>query len=205
MPIKAIRLRTIGIIIILIVILLITVSIIITQVKNKKINQMEELIQQVEATIPKKPTYEISIKTKEIKLKIPNQYQQFSIIGKLEIPKIELVTYIIEQTNQDTLNKSVTKLCGPDVNKIGNLCITGHNYRKPNMFWKLKKLEIGDQIKLTDLYGQYCIYRVYAIEKVLPNDTTCLEQETRRRKESNVNYLYYRSFTEVSSKIRRSI
>ena len=60
MPIKAIRLRTIGIIIILIVILLITVSIIITQVKNKKINQMEELIQQVEATIPKLSLIHIS-------------------------------------------------------------------------------------------------------------------------------------------------
>ena len=205
MPIKAIRLRKIGIIIILIVIVLITVSIIITQVKNRKINQMEELLQQVEVTTPKKPIYEISIKTKEIKLEIPNQYQQFSIIGKLEIPKIDLVTYIIEQTNKDTLNKSVTKLCGPDVNKIGNLCITGHNYRKINMFWQLKKLEIGDQIKLTDLYEQYCIYRVYAIEKVSPSNISCLEQETRRRKKSNINYLHYRSFTEISSKIRRSI
>ena len=185
--------------------LLITVSIIIIQEKNRRINQIEKLIQQVEPIIQKEPNYQITIKPKEIKLEIPSQYQQFSIIGKLEIPKIDLITYIIEQTNQDTLNKSVTKLCGPDVNKIGNLCITGHNYMNSNMFWKLKKLKIGDQIKLTDLYGQYCIYQVYAIEKVSPDDTTCLEQETRRGKKSNINYLHNRGTAEASSKIRGSI
>lgn len=205
MPIKAIRLKTILTIAILIVILFITVSIISIQIKNRKTKPIEELIPIVDSTVKTEPIIKNSVESQKIKLEIPSQYQQFSIIGKLEIPKIDLTTYIIEQTNKDTLNKSVTKLCGPEVNKVGNLCITGHNYISSNMFWKLKKLQIGDQIKLTDLYGQYCIYEVYEITKVSPTDVSCLEQETRRRKKGNTNYLYNRSITKISSKIARNI
>ena len=205
MPIKAIRLRSIFIGLMLIVIFIITVSIIILKIQQKNKEQIENLIQQAEPIIEKKPIYDIQIKSKEIKLEIPSQYNEYNIIGKLEIPKIDLITYIIDQTTKETLNKSVTKLCGPDINKIGNFCITGHNYMNSKMFGKLKKLQIGDQIKLTDIYGQYCFYRVYNIEKVPPNDISCLEQETRRGKESNTYNLYYRSVTKTSSKIRRNI
>ena len=195
MPIKAIKIRTIFIAIILIVILLITVSII--TIKNPKNQQkMEQPITQIE---PKEPYYKIRIKPKQIKLEIPSQYEDYPIIGKLEIPKINLTTYIMDKTNKEHLIKSLTKLGGPDINKVGNFCITGHNYIRSNMFWRLKELEMGDKIKLTDLYGQYYIYKVYAIEKVSPNDTSCLEQETRRRKKGNTNYLYHRSTTEASN------
>ena len=47
----------------------------------------------------------------------------YEVIAKLEIPKIELTTYVIGETTEETLDVSVTKLCGPDVNKVGNFCI----------------------------------------------------------------------------------
>ena len=51
------------------------------------------------------------------------------------------------------------------------------------MFYKLKNLSIGDEIVLTDVYGRICSYQVYQIDKVLPDDLSCLEQETRGERE----------------------
>lgn len=103
--------------------------------------------------------------------------------GKLTIPKINLTTYIIGTTTKESLNKSVTKLYGPSINKVGNFCITGHNYLNSNMFSKLKKLEVGDEITLTDLYERSILYSVYSILKVEPNNVECLNQETGGERE----------------------
>lgn len=105
------------------------------------------------------------------------------VIGKLEIPKINLVTYILPETTEETLNKSVTKLCGPKVNGVGNLCITGHNYHKDNMFGDLKDVETDDKIYLTDNKGNRVEYGVYEIYKVYPEETECLSQETKGERE----------------------
>ena len=113
----------------------------------------------------------------------PEEIDGYIIVGKLDIPKINLSTYILENTNEDTLNKSVTKLCGPKINEPGNFCIIGHNYNKTNMFGNLKKLEIGDTIKLINMYGQQVEYKVYDIYKVTPNEVECLEQETDGERE----------------------
>lgn len=109
---------------------------------------------------------------------LPTDIEGFEIIGKLEIPKINLSTYILAETSEESLNKSVTKLCGPNINEVGNFCILGHNYNKSNMFGNLKKLEINDVIILTNIYGQQVQYMVYDIYKVYPNEVECLKQET---------------------------
>ena len=109
---------------------------------------------------------------------LPTDIEGFEIIGKLEIPKINLSTYILSETNKETLDKSVTKLCGPNINEVGNFCILGHNYNKSNMFGNLKKLEINDTIILTNVYGQQVQYIVYDIFKVYPDEVECLNQQT---------------------------
>lgn len=109
---------------------------------------------------------------------LPTDIDGFEIIGKLEIPKINLSTYILSETSNESLDKSVTKLCGPNINEVGNFCILGHNYNKSNMFGKLKKLEINDIIILTNVYGHQVQYIVYDIYKVYPNEVECLSQET---------------------------
>lgn len=105
------------------------------------------------------------------------------VIGKLEVPKIDLITYILPETNKETLNKSVTKLCGPKVNGVGNLCITGHNYHKDNMFGDLKEVEVNDRIYLTDNNGNKIEYGVYEIYKVYPEEVECLSQDTKGERE----------------------
>lgn len=80
-------------------------------------------------------------KEKEPYKNMPQQIEGYEVIGKLEIPKIDLTTYILSETDKNTLKISVTKLCGPKINGVGNLCIAGHNYNNSNMFKDLKNLE----------------------------------------------------------------
>lgn len=120
---------------------------------------------------------------KESKIDFPEEVDGYKVIGKLEIPKIELTTYILSETSKDSLNKSVTKLCGPKINGIGNLCIAGHNYNKKNMFSNLNKLENGDRIFITDTKGNKVEYLVYDKYKVYPKETECLSQETEGERE----------------------
>lgn len=208
MPIKVISLKNINKIIILLIIICITAGIILESMYKKQIGKFKQAHPQKEPYEKNQriqPEFNIKIVQKEKVLEIPEQYKNLNIIGKLEIPKINLVTYIIGETTEGNLNKSVTKLYGPDVNKVGNLCITGHNYINSKMFWQLRKLQIGDEIKLTDLYDFSCLYRIYDIYKVEPNDTSCLNQQTRRRTRGYVDYLYNRCSTEVDYKSARDV
>lgn len=109
---------------------------------------------------------------------LPEEIDGFKVIGKLEIPKINLNTYILSDTSEKTLKTSVTKLCGPNINEAGNLCIIGHNYNKKTMFGNLKKLEKDDMAILTNPYGQKVEYIVYDTYKILPDEVGCLNQET---------------------------
>lgn len=108
----------------------------------------------------------------------PKEIEGIEVVGKLEIPKINLTTYMLAETTKETLNKSVTKLCGPKVNGVGNLCVTGHNYHNDKMFGNLKKLENGDDIYVTDMKGNTIKYIVQDMYKVYPNEIDCLSQET---------------------------
>lgn len=151
--------------------------------------QAEQLIRQVEKierkeeTKPRPQENEVIFPVTEPTLKIPKEYEGWDVIGRLTIPKIHLVTYILSTTTKENLNKSVTKLYGPNINQVGNFCITGHNYRNSNMFSKLKKLEIGDEFTVTDKYNNTISYRVYAIQEVQPDNVQCLEQETGGERE----------------------
>lgn len=112
---------------------------------------------------------------------MPKKIDEYTVIGKIEIPKIKIEKYILEETNEKALKKSVTKICGPNINRTGNFCIAGHNYQ--NTFGKLYQLEIGDVIKLTDTYNRTVSYKIYDIQKVNPEDTKCLLQETNGERE----------------------
>ena len=101
----------------------------------------------------------------------------------MAIPSIELNTYILNETNEKTLNVSVTKIAGPKINKVGNFCITGHNYLKDNMFGKLKKVNINDNIVLTDTFGREQEYVVYDKFEISPDDVSILNQNTNNKKE----------------------
>lgn len=109
------------------------------------------------------------------------EYKGYKVVGKILIPKLEIEKYILEETSEDSLKVAVTKVCGPKVNGIGNFCISGHNYVQT--FGRIKELEIGDEIILTDTYNREIKYQVYKSYKVYPNDISCLKQETNGERE----------------------
>ena len=108
-------------------------------------------------------------------------YKGYPVIAKLEIPKINLETYVISEYSNQALGVSVTKFYGGDPNEIGNFCIAGHNYITKNMFHDLKKLSIGDTFTLVDTNNHEGIYKIYLVEIVEPNETQCLSQKTDGR------------------------
>lgn len=114
---------------------------------------------------------------------MPTEIEGYKVIGKLQIPSIGLETYILEETNDKTLNISVTKLAGPKINEIGNFCITGHNYINSKMFYKLNKVKVDDSIILTDTYDDSVQYKVYETAKIDPKETQVLTQKTESERE----------------------
>ena len=149
------------------------------------INQYED------SKIPNKSNKEVSttnsITEEEIKVypkeKILDEYNGFAVTAKLEIPKISLETYVLENYSEQALDTSVTKLYGANPNEIGNCCIAGHNNNNGIMFSNLSKLEIGDEFFLSDNEIGKLEYVIYDIYKVLPEDTSCLSQETNGKRE----------------------
>lgn len=133
--------------------------------------------------VTKEETAKTNYKKKEAYTTMPQDVDGYEVVAKLEIPKINLTTYVLSETNKNTLNTSVTKFCGPKVNGIGNFCITGHNYYNDRMFGNLKKLENNDKIYLTDIYDNKVEYVVYDIYKVKPDDLECLSQDTNGERE----------------------
>lgn len=110
-------------------------------------------------------------------------YKGYPVIAKLEIPKINLETYVISEYSSQALGVSVTKFYGCNPNEVGNFCIAGHNYVTKNMFHNLKKLDIGDTFTLIDSHHQEEMYKIYLIETVEPDETQCLSQKTEGRVE----------------------
>ena len=105
-------------------------------------------------------------------------YKGYPVIAKLEIPKINLETYVISEYSDQALGVSVTKFYGGNPNTVGNFCIAGHNYVTKNMFHDLKKLVIGDTFTLIDSNYQEGMYKIYLVETVEPDETQCLSQKT---------------------------
>lgn len=108
-------------------------------------------------------------------------YKGYPVIAKLEIPKINLETYVISEYSNQALGVSVTKFYGGNPNEVGNFCIAGHNYITKNMFHDLKKLSIGDTFSLIDNNRKEGMYKIYLVETVEPNETQCLSQKTDGR------------------------
>ena len=117
----------------------------------------------------------------QIEGSILTTYKGYPVIAKLEIPKIDLETYVISEYSDQALGVSVTKFYGGNPNEVGNFCIAGHNYITKNMFHDLKNLSIGDTFTLIDTNHHEGIYKIYLVETVEADETQCLSQKTDGR------------------------
>jgi len=107
----------------------------------------------------------------------------YSYIGIINIEKINLNMNIISKTTEELMNKSACKLWGAEPNRVGNLCIIGHNWRNTKLFSKVPLLEIGDTFEIKDLSDRTLTYEIYDKYTVYPENTECLNQETEGRRE----------------------
>lgn len=142
--------------------------------KNTEINSIDEEEKIIENSIKN------TTKLEEYKT-MPQEIEGYKVVGKIQISKINLESYILSETNNDTLKVSITKLCGPEINGVGNFCIAGHNYNK--FFSKIKNLNMKDTIILTDSYDNSVTYEVYDSFETSPQDISCLKQDTRGERE----------------------
>lgn len=112
-----------------------------------------------------------------------NNSDEANVIGIIKIDKINIEYPILSKTNDDLLKISPCKFFGPDPNKVGNLCIAGHNFDDDRFFSKLYLLNAGDIIKIyapANVCVYYTIYDKYEIEK---SDMNCTSQDTNGNKE----------------------
>lgn len=162
-------------IIILILAAIIVFGVIIYRYSQYQKNSKEaiEVVAQIEKEFEEKSGTEQKVET---------EYKGYGVVGIIEIPKINIKYPILNKTNDDSMQYSITKFAGGEVNSIGNFVVAGHNYLDGSMFGKVKQLEIGDEIKLTDLYNNTVTYEIFDIYSVDPNDTSILEsvQENTR-------------------------
>lgn len=102
----------------------------------------------------------------------------YRVIATINIPKIQVNYPIINETTDEYLKISPTKLYGPNPNEKGNFCVVGHNYENDTFFSNLDLLNNGDIVKIKDTSGKtesYSIYNSYIVSKT---DVSCLEQNT---------------------------
>lgn len=156
----------------------------INKVENNVENIVENSITQIQESNVIKEEQEKSKEEKQEKyVDMPRELKGYKVIGKLEIAKIKLSTYILDHTDKKTLKVSITKLYGPNVNEVGNFCMAGHNYRNNKMFGGIKKLEKGDKIVLTSPNGKSITYEVYENYQTDPKDVSSLSQDTGGERE----------------------
>lgn len=158
------------------------------QIKNKETppydiqtlstQENEESQKQMENTLDSKESLK-----QYPKEEIIQEYKGYNVAAKLKISKIELETYILQNYSEAALNISVTKFWGANANEIGNFCVAGHNFKNKNMFRRLKELEIGDELQISDNTTGKIEYKIYDIYQVNPEDISCLSQETNQKRE----------------------
>ena len=147
-------------------------------VREQQITSIENNIEENTIIVSKQNTNKQKEYPKE---EIIQEYKGYDVCAKLEIPSIKLETYVLKNYSVQALSISVTKFWGANPNQIGNFCIAGHNFKNSNMFSNLKKLEIGEKIYVTDNDIGEVEYTIYNIEKVIPENVECLDQDTKNR------------------------
>ena len=88
------------------------------------------------------------------------------IIGRIEIPKLNIYNPIFSNLNEDMLKIAPCKFYGNNIGEYGNICIAGHNYNNNMFFSKIFTLEKDDLVFVYDnnnIKYSYLIENVYEV------------------------------------------
>lgn len=108
---------------------------------------------------------------------------KYSAEAIVRIPRLGIEYPVLSTWSDELLKISVNKLHGPKPNQVGNYVIIGHNYKSGKMFGKLKNINIGDIIELTDLSGRTVKYVVSDKYTIDPYDMKCTSQLTNGKRQ----------------------
>jgi LPXTG-site transpeptidase (sortase) family protein len=174
---KKITVYKIILVILVIIALVLTTIVFKKNIENKKIeNNTQTVLQEIKSG---KKTTSGSIDVIE---EIDEQIGGYKVVGIINIPKIDIEYPILEKTNKESLKLSITKFYGEKINQKGNIVLAGHNNLNKTMFGKIKQLENGDIIELTDSQMVTVKYQVFDKYVIDPNDIDCIfpiEENTR--------------------------
>ncbi len=103
-------------------------------------------------------------------------YNGYTILGRIEIPKIGINTVILKEQTYAAMSIGAIKTYGVELNEKGGFVISAHNFRgKSSFFYPIRNLKNGDKIYIYDTIGRKLEYVVYSVNRqVSPNDTSYL-------------------------------
>lgn len=142
------------------------------QRKENEKEEKKEIIDENNNNEIQPPTSSRNVSTpKKMSVNIGNS----KVHGKVKISKIGIEYPIIEYVDDNSLWKSICKISNNPINGTGNLCLAGHNMRNLTMFAKLKWLEKGDEVEITNIYGDVYKYIIYDKFYVDPDDVDVIK------------------------------
>lgn len=106
-------------------------------------------------------------------------FKGYPVCGTIEIPKTEISYPIISELSNGAIKVAVARQLGPGPNQPGNTVIAGHNYKNNLFFSNNKKLEIGDEIYITDNSKNKVKYIIYNKYETTAEDTDYMQRDTQ--------------------------
>ena len=91
--------------------------------------------------------------------------KDLTVEGRIEIPKTQLDIAVLDKVTMEALKDAVGIVYGPGVNEVGNTIIMGNSNNENDFFFDNQKIELGDEIFLTDIEThtkiKYVVYNKY--------------------------------------------
>lgn len=116
------------------------------------------------------------------------KYKGFTVVGTIQIPKINLKYPILEKLSPKSLKTSVVLMyTAQGLNNEGNSVIIGHNYRNGTMFSNVDKLTNGDYIYITDTTGRKIRYQIYNIYRASGSESDYIARNTNGKREISLS------------------
>lgn len=158
------------------------------EISNEKLQvSVENIVEEIntiqDSIVLENNVINIVVENEEEIIVEPKIYQGYEMIATLKVPSIDIEYPVLAENSDELMKITLNKYWGCNPNEVGNLCIVGHNYKSGKHFGKLKYVEIGDELLVTDNSDRTLTYEVYDTYVIDPYDTKCTSQLTDGKKE----------------------
>ncbi len=113
-------------------------------------------------------------------------YEGFDVVGRIEIPSIELDYPVLKEATAKSLEKSVAVTYPSGIETLNltkNIEISGHNLEDGMLFSNLSKLKKGDTIYITGMDDKKIEYEIYKIEEKSTTEGAYATRDTNGKRE----------------------